>query len=128
MNPMHWFEAHFHATSQSALNAAHKYHVDPPTFLAIYVLHYLIVLPAFAWILVEFRRKRNVTNPVIVWILSMLIPWFYPLFFGRLPWFYDAGLVGVMVFIVWHGYHSLQKRLAAEKVRMGSKLPAEESA
>jgi len=126
---MNWFSQHFHTMSQSALAQAHKYHVDPGTFLIVYLLHYPFVWAAFAWILVAFRRKQSVTNPVIVWICTMLLPWFYPLFFGRLPWYYDAGLIGLMAYIVWHGYHTIQKRLALENAKLAPKeVVAEESA
>jgi hypothetical protein len=128
MNLIHWLSAHFHTISTHALAQAHKYHVEPKIFLLIYMLHYPFVWSAFAWILVAFRRKQNITNPVIVWILTMLIPWFYPLFFGRLPWFYDVGLVGVMAFIVWHGYHNIQKKLEKERLKMTMAEPVEEPA
>jgi hypothetical protein len=100
-----------------ALSEAKKDHVNPTIFLTIYALHYLIVWPAFAWIIVTYRRKKNITNIVTFWIFSMLIPWFYPLFFGRLPWYLYVGLIGLMAFIVWHGYHTIQKRLAVEKAK-----------
>jgi len=115
--------------SQSALAQATKYHVDPKTFLIVYLLHYPLVWAAFAWILVSFRRKQNISNQVMIWICTMLLPWFYPLFFGHLPWYYDAGLIALMVYIVWHGYHTIQKRLARENAKLAVKeVVAEESA
>jgi hypothetical protein len=118
MNLTHWFSQHFNSISHSALNQAHKYHVDPKTFLLIYILHYPLVWSAFAWILVAFRRKQKITNQAILWIFTMLIPWFYPLFFGRLPWYYDAALIGLMIFVVWHGYHTMRKLLSVEGAKM----------
>ena len=111
MHLFQWLTTHF----QSTIDQAHKYHVDPKTFLLIYLAHYPLVWAAFAWIIVAFRRKQNITTQVSLWIFTMLIPWFYPLFFGKLPWYYDAALVGVMAFIVLHGYHKIHTRLATEK-------------
>jgi len=123
---MNWFNLHL---VQPALAQAVKYNVDPKTFLIVYLLHYPLVWAAFAWILVAFRRKQNISNPVIVWICTMLLPWFYPLFFGRLPWYLDAALVALMTYIVWHGYHTIQKRLAIEKAKLApQEVAVEESA
>lgn len=122
-----WLSHLIQSTTEHALKEAHKDHVDPKIFLTIYALHYLIVWPAFAGIIITYRRKKSITNIVTLWIFSMLLPWFYPLFFGRLPWYLYVGLIGLMVFIVWHGYHTLQKRLKAEKLEATPELAVEEN-
>lgn len=117
-----------HSFIESAYHKADLYHVDPKIFLGIYALHYPIVWSAFAWIIVAYRRKQNVTTMVTFWIFSMMIPWIYPLFFGHLPWYLYAAIIALMVYIAWHGYHTIQKRLAKEKARSGTQGTAEETA
>jgi hypothetical protein len=101
--------------------------VDPVIFAALYVAHWIICGAIVAWIIVWFRQKKDISGLISLWVFFLISPWFYPLLFGHLPWcqigpiripYADAGLVAAMIFIAWHGYHKIVKRVAKERKLM----------
>ena len=95
--------------------------VDPIIFAALYALHYALLWPTMGLIIVNFRKGKSVSNLIPLALFFLVLPWFYPLFFGKLelfvshPWYVPsrAFLVAAMAFIVWHGYHNIQKKMKA---------------
>src|SRR6185312_13796871 len=112
----------FHGPLAHILDAAAKkavlYHVDPKIFAVLYVIHYLLLWPTCAWVLVAFRKGRDISSLISLAVFFLIMPWFYPLFFGRMPWYFNLGLIGAMVVIAWHGYHKILKRVANEREKM----------
>jgi hypothetical protein len=91
-----------------------RYGVNPEIFAILYALHYAFLWPTAGIILMRLRMGQDVTNLVTFWVIVLISPWFYPLFFGHLPRLADAGLIAAMAFIAWHGYQKMQGRMAAE--------------
>jgi hypothetical protein len=112
----------------TAMQKAAQYHVDPKTFAILYVIHYLLLWPTCAWILVAYRKGKEISSLVSLAVFFLIMPWFYPLFFGRMPWYFDAALVVAMIVIAWHGYHKILKRIANEReiMAVAADIKAEE--
>ncbi|MGO8672234.1 MAG: hypothetical protein ACLQVD_12815 [Capsulimonadaceae bacterium] len=108
---------------KDAYDKAILYHVNPKIFVALYLTHWVLLWSAVAWTVVVYRRGRDVSTLISLDVLILISPWFYPLFFGKLPTWADAGLVVAMIGIAWHGYHKIRKRLAGETIQSISPTP-----
>ena len=112
-----------HHLVEEATSKAHQYQVNPTIFVALYALHYLLLWPTVGYIVFLFNKKRPYMGLIPLALFFLIMPWFYPLFFGKLPWYFDTLLVGFMIFVVWHGYHNIQHRLHREKAKAASPTP-----
>lgn len=105
--------SHFEATGI-------KYGVNPVIFAILYAIHYPLLAVCIVWLVARMRKGLEYAAWIPLAVFILIMPWFYPLFFGHFHWALRLLAIAFIVFAGWHGYHRVHHKLDKEKKKIGT--------